>query len=309
MNFTTIDRIFSKLNRELKDPEVSERDIIEYVGEALEHLQVQETQEQAVAFLEVKNFETEIPKGFQMVLQVAKNNYWSEDLTDKCSCLDAIEEEISGVETITPVQLDCQGNFVDELNVAYFRPYWNVAWGYSEFTSAELYQSQFSPVRLANNTFFNSLVCQEKNEIPCTGNNCHETYTIIGTEEKKLRFSFQTGLIALAYLKTALDIETGLPLIPDEISHTTAITYYVKWKLQEYKAFNNRDGAIGMMQYFEKQWLKYVKQAKNNAKMPKTLDDYQDLLEQSHHLVPDKSKYYGFFGNLGNIESLNYKNI
>lgn len=304
MQFTTIDRIFSKLYRDIKEYDISERDVIEYAGEALEFLQVYETQEQAVAFLEVKNFETEVPKGFQMVLQIAKDNFWSPSTEDKCSCLDAIEATIEDDNTITPVQLDCQGNLVDPINVAYFRPYWNVAWGYTNFISSNLYQKQFSPVRLANNTFFKSIVCKEKYDTPCLSGNCNETYTIVGTIEKKLRFSFQEGLIALSYIKTATDPETSLPLIPDNISYITAIVYYIKWKIQEFRAFNNRDGAIGLVQNFERLWLKYAKQAKNYAKMPKTLDDYQDLLEQSHYLVPRKDRYYGFFGNMGGTDLL-----
>ncbi len=307
MNFTTIDRILSKHHREMKNNQVSERDLIEWAGEALDFMKVYEIQEQAVAFLMVENWEADIPANFQMILQVAKNNFWTEDINDRCACMEVLNEDLSGEDNfITPVPLDCQGNIIDNINVAYFRPYWSEAWDYTSFIGSNTYRKHFTPIRLASNTFFNSIVCSEKQEVPyCDG--CNDSYTIVGGVDKKLRFSFKDGFIALSYVRTMLDKETGLPLIPDDITFISAIEYYIKWKIKESDLFDNRDGAAGTVQYFEQRWLKYVRQAKNYAMMPKSIDDYQDLMEQSHNMIPRTDRYYSYFGNLNSMGTLKYR--
>ena len=71
----------------------------------------------------------------------------------------------------------------------------------------------------------------------------------------------------------------------------------------EWKSWNNREGAAGLVQDYERKWLKYARQAKNFMKMPKGIDQHQNLLEQSHKLIPRKRTYYGYFGSLGRLEN------
>ena len=97
-------------------------------------------------------------------------------------------------------------------------------------------------------------------------------------------------------------------MIPDDISFTNAITYYIKWKISERNRWNGVDGAKFEAEDAEKHWLKYMRQAVNKAKMPNTIDDYQDIMEQSLHLIPRTRLYYGFFGNLGREENRRFNN-
>ena len=55
IQYTTVDRIFNKLYRDLRETSLNESDVIEWIGEALDFLKVAENQEEAIAFLEVKN--------------------------------------------------------------------------------------------------------------------------------------------------------------------------------------------------------------------------------------------------------------
>ena len=173
---------------------------------------------------------------------------------------------------------------------------------YDSWTSSSFYQQYFSPVRLANNVFFKSVVCKEKRQIPYQ-DNCNDEYTIVGTTEKKIRFSFKTGDVALAYIKNALDKETGYPLVPDDVRYITAITYYLKWKIAQRYEWSGRQNYIRLAQDNERLWLKYARQAKNYMKMPKSIDEFQNLLDQTHYLIPRQGRYYGYFGNLGREES------
>ncbi len=311
LKFTTVNRIFSKFHRELRGTDLNESDIIEWIGEALEFLRVPQIQEQAIAFLEVKNHDVKIPDGFQMVLQIARNNYWEkEKCTPKNTLKEIQQEETIDGECVecNPCNdvliTDCEGFVLDDNEIVGYRPGFDMKLNYQYWRESGYYKRNYSPVRLANSTFYNTIVCKEKVDDGCK--DCTEEYTIVGTTEKKLRFSFSEGQVALSYLKNAIDEETGYPLIPDEIACITAITYYVRWKLSEWYFWNGRAGSDSLVTYNQTEWLRYVKQAKNYMKMPKSLDDYQDLLEQTHYLIPNHKKYYSYFGNLGRSQHLRF---
>ncbi len=310
INYVSVNTILAKFHREIKEESANESDLIEYIGEAMGFLNVHQVKEQAVAFIEVKDYSCAVPKNLQMVLQVARHNEF--DPTSKLECLptiDAIEElklelgEMSALDC-----MDCEG-FSEE--VPEFPTHFSLPSTYSNWRSNSYYREKFSPVRLADHTFFNTLVCREKEDSPYGADdldcvyckdNPNDEYTIVGTVDKQFRFSFREGYVAIAYTRTPVDSETGYPLIPDNIRHITAVSYYLKWKIAETKVWQGREGFSGIADKAEARWLKYVRQANNYMKMPKSLDDHQDLLEQSHYLIPNHRRYYGFFGNLNREE-------
>lgn len=300
MEYTTVNRVLSKFNRDLKGTLLNERDAIEWIGEALDFLKVHAVLEPVVSFIEVKDYECPVPPFLHLVTQVAKDNsYVSGTTLDPDSFLVEVENE----DDPPHICMDCQDGFINDYYVTYYRPYPDLIWEYYPWTMSSAYQARFSPIRLSNNTFFKNVVCKEKGEIY---QNCKDEYTIVGTTERKLRFSFREGAIAISYLRTAVDPKTGYPLVPDDVRFITAISYYLQWKIAEWYNWSGREGFSYISQDAERKWLKYAKQAKNYAKMPKSLDDYQDLLEQSHYLVPDYNQYYSFFGSLNNYEQLNF---
>jgi len=312
MQYTTVDRIFSKIYRDLDGLERSEADLIEWVGEALDFLKVEGNQEEVVAFMEVKDFHADLPCGFQMALQLAKNVNWTPDnKLETCLNTTPVEdEEGTPIEldcfTGLPVPLSCDGKPLTDYDVAYYRPFYDLKWEYQPFTGSSYYQNNFTPIRLSNNTFFNSLVCREGDE--SIYNSCTDEYTIVGTAERRFRFSFKEGQVALSYLKTVVDEETGYPMVPDQISYISAIVYYLKWKIAEQHQWSGRQGFAGLATDSERKWMHYVKQAKNWTMMPKSIDDYQDLLEQSHRLIPNHRRYYGYFGKLNKGEDRSFNN-
>lgn len=404
INYVTVDRIFSKLSRDLRGTDLNEGDLIEWIGEALEFLKVPQTLTQEVDFFDVKDYHANVPEGLHMITQIARNN----EPTKDCSCnlpaipsvgtsttsittgsivaaelvtggrvvaqfqdqtirmdqestsgsgsgaivLIKIENEVGvsyeGIRTQSggkgigfsvgdtinvrsnintedtvirvteigdttttttatenndsvPVNVPCGCDFTCPDRIL------NPDWTYEVWTSSPEYTRNYTPVRLATGTLFNSLVCKEKDESLYM--TCTDEYTVVGTVDKRLRFNFIEGQIALSYLKNTVDEETGYPLIPDNISYISAITYYIKWKVAEMHSWAGRDNFVGQAQKAEQSWLKYCRQAKNSEKMPKTLDDYQNLLEQTHYLIPNHKRYYGFFGNLGKAQSRNFNRL
>ena len=117
IQFVSVDRVLAKFHRDLRDTSVNETDMIEWIGEALGFLKVQQIQEEAVAFLEVKNYETIVPSYFNMVIQIAKKKNWVKedpclhqnllkdvDATRKRKVWECTCQEKNAVYT------DCQGN-------------------------------------------------------------------------------------------------------------------------------------------------------------------------------------------------------
>ena len=315
LQYTTVDRILSKFHRDLKGTDISESDAIEWIGEALEFLKVREIQEQAVAFIEVRNFEADVPNGLHMILQIARDNDWEMNKTSTINKLLKCKQEIKKEEDCTLEIVKVEDTCteckeyeelnsclnIDEMvhNTGVRESYVDTSWKFQSWASSNIYRERFTNIRLANHIFFKSVVCREKTPYDNCGT---DEYTIVGTAERKLRFSFQEGAIALAYIRNAIDNETGYPLVPDQISYITAITYYVKWKIAERMSWDGREGFARLSQDSERLWLKYANQSKNFMKMPKGLDIHQDLLEQSHYLIPRHKRYYGYFGHLGKAE-------
>lgn len=291
IQFTTVDRILHNIGRDLRGTDIHETDVIDWVGEALEFLNTPEIQDEAVAFLRVKDYEAEIPDGFQLVLQMARY-----EGSESLDCGEVEEEvELPQEEDIDSCDGDILGCSMIHL-LDGWRPYFDMQWQYIPWTTSQTYRNNFTPIRLANHTLFNSMVCKEKGFELSYG---EDEYNIVGTYQKKIRFSFKEGYVAMSYIKSALEPDTGFPLIPDVIQHITAINYYVRWKIAERLDWNGRRGFTSKANTNMELWLKYAKQAKNYARMPKSIDEFQNMMEETHHMIPRNRRYYNYFGNMG----------
>ena len=325
-DYTSVDTIFAKFSRDLRGTDLHESDVIEWIGEALGFLKVSEIQEEAIAFIEVKNHKAEVPDGFQSVIQLAKYNNWTgpKDELSPCGIMTDLCNTDNTPVVTSPgndcgcgttnrqfVVTDCHGNIIEgEENVVYFRPHFDLKFLYQGWTGSNYYRNSYSPIRLANHSFFNSIVCTETDEnIKKLYTQTLDEYTIVGGfPAREFRFSFKEGFVALSYLRAMIDPETGYPLIPDDISHITAIMYYIKWKLAERLRWDGREGFTQEAKEAEERWLKYVRQAINKVKMPHGVDQLQNMMEQSLYLIPRTRKYHGFFGSLGREEDKIFNN-
>ncbi len=300
--YVTVDTILSKYLRDFRGVELNEDEAIEWIGEALGFMQMASASEEAIAFLEVKNFQAVLPNGLHYIIQVAKNNAWSPTAVESCSP-QIIVEDITPVPTTGSIVVtDCCGDCINDQDIGVYRPYFDLQYEYLGWVHSKAFRTKFTPVRLANHTFFNTLVCETEQDAGLYSKNTAsvtDEYTIVGDQ---LRFSFQEGHVALAYLRQRVDPETGYPMIPDDESAKAAITYYLGWKTKEREGWNHREGAMQIAQIAEQRWLKYIKQFKNKAKMPWGTDEYEDLMEGSNYLLPRRKRYYGFFGKLGQAE-------
>lgn len=313
--YVSIDTIFSKLIRDVTD-EFSEGDVIEWSGEALEAIGAVRQYEEAVAFIEVKNNQCELPKGIHAIIQIARDNNFSTPATSDLCPSTIIKEcilpnttkidDCVGCETssngIVPdyIILDCNGQPLNDYDIAYYRPYFDLKAEYYGWCNSSRYKERYSPVRPSQNTFSSALVVSENNSQSLYQFSKDE-YTII--QGKILRFSFNSGSIALAYYRQITDSQSGYPMIPDNYSYKTAIVKYITMKMFEKQCYNGREGACGKADKAANDWQWYCKQAGNHALMPSGIDEHQSLLDQRSHMLPKQNRYFGFFGNLNQSEN------
>lgn len=281
MKYTSIDRVFAKLRRDRGNLQgIGESDIIEWVGEALEFMGAVSQYEEAVSFIEIKNHQAYLPYGYIEIIQVANNHCWE----DKCNiCVTNVLDEEEEVLEEIGVPIDCEGKPITQYDMAYYRPFIDFRYKGEAFNSSRLYNTCFTPIRPATNTIHDNCV------------NCRDEYRIIRGEV--IRTSFKEGQIAVSYYRQVLD-ENGYPMIPDHTSVLEAIVAYIDYKLAKREVYTNKQGAYSKKREAENDWHWYCNQAKNKLFMPKNLDDWQNLLDQTHRLIHDKHAYYSFFGKI-----------
>lgn len=321
-NYVSMDRVLSKIYRDLGLEEISETDVVEWAGEALEAIGAIGLYEEAIAFAEVNNHQIDLPNGLHSITQIARNNRWSKEDKDICPAnvildcnqqemLDSTSSNCGCNDTLEecPVVLDCDGKILGDYEIAYYRPYFDLQYEYDLWGQSHYYKENYTPVRLANHAFFNSIVCQEedpayKNQNRVYQNTGTDEYTIAGD---KIRFSFKEGSVAIAYHRQKIDEETGYPMVPDDISIISAITYYITWKYMARLWYMGREGYGDKMQESERQWIWYCRQAGNKTMMLYGVDEFQNFTDSRSQMLPTKNRYYGFFGKLGRSQDGSWK--
>ena len=294
---TSVDRIFTNLKGSI--PLENEADIIEWIGDALDAIGVVTQKEEAVCFVKVKNFMAHVPKHCHSIIQIAKNNSYS-PLENKYTIRPEDTRRALTLNVKRPITLSGHQGEDTEHDIFSFQYDYNLWFG------SELYTKGFSPVRLSENVFFNTMVCKENNYEDIY-KNCGDEYTILKGEI--LKFSFPHGQVAVAYNKHQMDDETGYPLIPENISYISAIVNYCRWQWFTREFYSGREGSESKMNKAESEWIWYCAQAGNTALMLSGVDDYQNFLDQRNYLIPQRRKYFGHFGGLNKAEhrSFNHK--
>jgi len=305
VTYTTIKRIFSKLYRDLGIDDFSESDAIDWAGEALEHIDAVTMLEECVEFCEVKNHSIVLPRFTNSIIQIAEFNGEMTEVTpaviiEEVCPSGAIDNECGCSSTVAEkyIPVDAQGYPIFEVDLYEWQPNINVQAEYVNWTGCDYYMNQWTPVRLANHSFFNTVVCTEPNSETLYLSSRSE-YTIVG--DNTIRFSFQTGYVAISYNRQKLD-DNKYPMIPDHISYVEAVTKYITMKLMAKMWYSGREGYEKRMLKAEADWNWYCKQAGNRGLMPRGIDQYQNMLDQSQYLIPQMHRYRQFFKDLSRPE-------
>jgi len=307
IDYVPVDRIMSKVSRDIGLESLPIKDCIEWTGEAMQAIGAITLLQEHVSFIEVKDYSCTMPTNLEAIIQISRNNLWD---TEKYDCVEDVVQDNLVDPTCTCPEYDdnCDcGNYnyipVDETGTPIFdsdlyewKPtIWVPADYVGVFGNTE-FKRKWSVVRLASNSFFNAddVVCEvgSNNSIYTDSKACGDEYQIaLG---RKLTFSFEEGYVAIAYLGSVVD-SNGYPMVPDHYSYTTAVSKYITMKMMERMWYMGRENYKEKVMKSEADWNTYCKQAANRAMMPRGIDDFQDLLDQGQYLLPRMHRYYNFF--------------
>jgi len=114
-----------------------------------------------------------------------------------------------------------------------------------------------------------------------------------------ITLSAKEGKVCMAYLAIPTD-EEGLPLIPEDTSYQLAIKKYLTMKV-DYIAWRRGTLQQAVFEHSQQEWMWYVGQAGNKAKMP-NLDQIEAIKNQTMRLLPNINAHETFFKSLGSPE-------
>jgi len=301
LKLTSVYTVINKIKRDFDFIEADDNKLIEWVGESLDALDTNAQYSEKVCYKMVSNYQTTMPQWSSALIQILRYN-GSISQQGICSMVSSLTDSPINEEEETPINPCCEA-VKDEAQNVYISiedclTTYAVTKGYTDLLNRISYgQSNiWTPIRLTTDKFFNDKVCKIPN-IPSIYKSCRDEYTIIAGDI--LRFSFKTGLVAIAYLGYQLD-ENGYPLVPDDYSFLTAIEKYFLMKISERDFYAGKQGALQRFQKSEADWHFYVRQAKNKAMMI-SYDEAENLRQQQDYILPRNNIYDSHSG------MINYK--
>ena len=114
-----------------------------------------------------------------------------------------------------------------------------------------------------------------------------------------ITLSVKEGKVCMAYLAIPTD-EEGLPLIPEDTSYQLAVKKYLTMKV-DYIAWRRGTLQQAVFEHSQQEWMWYVGQAGNKAKMP-NIDQLEAIKNQTMRLLPRINQHETFFKSLGSPE-------
>ena len=114
-----------------------------------------------------------------------------------------------------------------------------------------------------------------------------------------ITLSVKEGKVCMAYLAIPTD-EEGLPLIPEDTSYQLAVKKYLTMKI-DYIAWRRGTLQQAVFEHSQQEWMWYVGQAGNKAKMP-NIDQLEAIKNQTMRLLPKVNAHETFFKSLGSPE-------
>ena len=307
MALVGIERVISSVYRDLRPKtQLEESDLVEWAGEALEQIGAYTQYTEAVEYITVADYRALIPCGLHKIVRLAYKytpgdpcgcafKITSSDSTSStCTCTTCggcdTTDPCADLETTSESVLVTQTKQLIDYHLTY------------RFSRTSSYFKEWKPMRLATSNYAKAKTAHCANCINLS-NTCDAEYSV---DHPYIKTSFQNGHICLAYIKQPLD-DRNLPLIPDQVSYIEAIKRYLIMKIS-YSDFIK--GAIhpNIFAKLEDDWHWYCAQARNKANMPDNIDKLQNMVDRHVRLIPYRSGYYGFFGNVNNAEQLRFGN-
>ena len=262
-------------------------DAIEWIGEALEHIGSATQLSQKQCVLTIADHKVLLPTDLYYINQVAINNSVS-PVTSKE--LDTLTTKVKDLQAaIVAAQADdleysSTTSILHEINnriVVLENIYFNDA-------------NKLNALQYGASTFHKSMHC-----VGCINENIsyEDTYII---DCDYIKTSFASGKICLSYMAFPID-EDCYPLVPDDISFSEAMFWYIYKKILLSKPDFKQNGID--YSFAEQQWKYYCTQARNAANYP-DIDRYESYMNQWVRMIPNINRHDLAFEQLNTREDL-----
>jgi hypothetical protein len=220
MQFTNVRAVINRLA--LDKTQYEEDDIIEWIINGLDILNLKKAYQQEAIWVEVKNHKAILPCDLIQIEMIVT------PLTEGDFC-DGDEEELA----------DCGYNkdYVNQVNSNYNIKVIN---NWNRFSNTDYFRRNFQVLKLSNLPFAGKFHC---NTCPNISSNCGLTYTL--SPNGYITTSFESGHICLAYLKYAKD-ENDEYIIPDHEDLIQALANWCMAKHWEIRMNMKEEGAFNM---------------------------------------------------------------
>ena len=281
--------IIRKIFRDLRpDTDHWIDDAIEWIGEALEHIGAASQLSQKQCVLSVSDHKVLMPTDLYYINQVSINDsvplQSSNELDTLLEKVEELKDEIAaakdaGIEysSTTSVLNEINSRIVVLENI-YFKN-----------------TNHIQPLQYGASNFHKSMHCDG-----CINENaqCEETYIV---DSDYIKTSFASGKICLSYMAFPTD-EDCFPLVPDDISYSEALFWYIYKKILLAKPKFKNNGVDYV--FAEQQWKYYCTQARNAANFP-DIDRYESYMNQWVRMIPNINRHDLGFEQLNTREDLN----
>jgi len=262
-------------------------DAIEWIGEALEHIGAASQLCQKQCVLDISNHKTLMPSDLYYINQVSINNSVaavdSNELDSLITKVTELKDEIKSAKD-SGVSYDSTTAILHQINnriVVLENAYFNNS-------------NQLQPLQYGASNFHKSMHCEG-----CVNENASSEDTYI-VDCDYIKTSFSSGKICISYMAFPID-EDCYPLVPDDISFSEAMFWYIYKKILLAKPDFKNNGID--YSFAEQQWKYYCTQARNAANYP-DIDRYESFMNQWVRLIPDINKHDVGFENLNTREDL-----
>ena len=259
--------IISKVIRDLGVTDINKSDMIEWMGEAIQAIGTNGMKEESVMFLEIANHVADLPSEVSEVVKVYRNHKY--DIGD---CVLPLEAAVEDEHPVEIHDVTCGCDIIPDEDLPRWTRRFERRWEYLDWDVSPLRTNRFTPIALSSAILFSGVTCEAINEglSTCSG----DEYQL---QNGAIKTSFPTGQVAIAYRHTPLDSE-GYPMIPDLYSVQAAITHYISYKLFARMWYQGREGMSDKMQWADREYQFYVKQAKNDTWMLYGIDEHQNMI-------------------------------
>jgi hypothetical protein len=255
---------------------VDEDDLLLFASQEMEALRIKNNMQRALCFLKVTNHKVQIPIGLYFIESILYNKHPLDLDSDPCmhkvltsNCCDGSNYALTG-------------KCID-----------------SYFSCNSCSNHNWQPLHYNDNIHNRGLLLKNSPNYGCV---CADSFSL-DIESRSIFFTFQTGWIALAYLRAPMNND-GDFLIPDAPELKNAISSWVKKCIWEIRMNNGEDRAERMYNLYKQEYSLWHMQAVGEQLMPQ-IEEYVELNELNRFYRND-SPFAFTLGNLGN-ERLHFR--